>query len=339
MVLQIRKITTVLLLFWVSEVGNTVPIPILNVPALTDASNLIVVGNVLSTRDGGPTSVGFSGGSMPAARLVLCEVEVDAVLKGALGGRRISFQYASPNEPIGYAGIGLGYQILFLKKSNSEYSLTSPYHPSLPAVAGTTAESGDELAKIAAILGSVLQSLSESLGQKQTALYALSTIHTSGSTDILRKALGQDDPTLRLNAAGFLLLRDDLSGMESAEQALAHPEGVPGYLLHNLKYAIAEGVKNKDAVPMLNRLAHTQELETRRAAASALRHTGSKSALAPLVYLIGDNDLQVRHEAIMGLAEITGDLEWGPNLDLFKSQEKQYLKHWYDWASANGLSR
>jgi len=89
---------------------------------------------------------------------------------------------------------------------------------------------------------------------------------------------------------------------------------------------------------MLSRMAHAKELETRRAAASALRHTGAKSALAPLAYLLNDNDLQVRHEAIVGLAEITGDLEWGPNLDLFQSQEQQYLKHWCDWASANGLS-
>jgi HEAT repeat protein len=337
MKLQPLKLVMVLLLLFVTEVSNAIPVPILNVPSLVTGSDLIVVGTVVSLRDGGATSITFVGGSV-LGRLVLCEVDVDSVLKGTTEGRRISFRYALPNEPIGYSGIALGYQILFLKKANSEYSLASPYHPSLPAVSASGAEEGDELAKIAALLGSVLQSVPAPLGQKQMALYALSTIHTTGSTDLLRRALEQRDPVLRLNAAGFLLLRNDLAGMETAEQALAHPGGLPGNLLHNLDYAIAEGVKSQDAVPMLSRMAHAKELETRRAAASALRHTGAKSALAPLAYLLNDNDLQVRHEAIVGLADITGDLDWGPNLDLFQSQEQQYLKHWRDWASANGLS-
>jgi hypothetical protein len=337
MKLQIPKVAVVLLLSLVGEMGNAIPIPTLNVPALASASNLIVVGNVVSTRDGGDTSVSLFGSSVPA-RLVVCEVNVDVVLKGTAEGRRISFQYISPSEPIGYVTIAVGYQILFLNKAGSEYSLASPYHGSLPAVPSAIAEGGDEVGRIAAVLGEVLDSTTASQGQKQMALYALSTIRTPVSTELLRKAVEQQDSELRLNAAGFLLQRDDLSGLGIAEHALEHPQGLPWPTLHNLDYAIGEGVKNKDAVPALSRLAQVQDLETRRAAASALRHTRSRSALGPLANLLDDNDLQVRHDAVMGLAEITGDLEWGPNLDLFRSQEQQYLKHWRDWASANGLS-
>lgn len=330
--------TSFALLLALAGRANGIPVPILDVPALAAASDLIVVGKVESTRDGGATLIDFAGNSV-AGRLVLCEVEVDHVLKGMASGRQISFRYSLPSEPIGYASVVLGYQMLFLKRSDSDYSLASPYHASLPAVPGTSAVGGNGLAKIGESLGWVLESPTASLGQKQTALYALSTIHNLGSTDLLREALQQRDPVLRLNAAGFLLLRNDLSGVQDAEKALVHPEGLPGNLIHNLDYAIAEGVRDKDAVPMLSRLARVQALETRRAAAVALRHTGSKSALASLVYLLDDDDLQVRHEAVMGLAEITGDLEWGPNLDLFKSEEQQYLKHWQEWASANGLSK
>lgn len=247
---QISRLFMFSLLSLVGGVSNAIPVPTLNVPALAAGSDLIVVGNVVSVRDGGAHPVVLLGGSVPA-RLVLCEVDVDRVLKGMAEDRRISFRYALPNEPVGYASVALGYQILFLKKADSEYSLASPYHASLPAVSATGAEGGDELAKIAALLGGVLQSITASLGQKQLALYALKTIQTSGATNLLRKALEQQDPVLRLNAAGFLLLRDDLSGMENAEQALTHPEGLPGNLLHNLDYAIAEGVKSKDALPML----------------------------------------------------------------------------------------
>ena len=339
MKLQVPQITLALLLVLDGGIANAVPVPILDVPALAAESDLIVVGNVKSIRDGGATSVSISGGGSVPARLVLCEIEVDSVQKGTIDGRRISFRYVLPGEPIGYASVVEGYQMLFLKKVNSEYALASPYHAALPAVPGTGDGGGDYLARIAVHLGAVLQSPAASLGQKQIVLYALSTIRTPESTGLLREGLEQRDAALRLGAAGFLLLRDDLSGMETAEYALTHTDNLSRNTLHNLDYAIGEGVKSKDAVPALSRLAQVQDLETRRAAASALRHTGSKSALGPLAYLLDDSDLQVRHDAVMGLAEITGDLEWAPNLDLFQSEEQRYLKHWHDWASANGLSR
>lgn len=337
MKLRIPKAAFALLLT-LSGWANGVPVPILDVPSLAAASDLIVVGKVESTRDGGATSIDF-GGNAVAARLVLCVIEVDNILKGTVEGRTISLRYVLPSEPIGYASVVPGYQMLFLKKSDLTYLLASPYHASLPAVPDSGVGQGDLLSKIAECLGSVLRASATSHAQKQTALYALSTVHTLGSTDLLRQSLQQRDPTLRLNAAGFLLLRDDLTGMSDAEKAILQPEGLPGNLIHNLNYAIAEGVKDKNAVPALNRLARVQELETRRAAAAGLRHVGSKSAIPSLVHLLDDNDQQVRHEAIMGLAEITGDLDWGPNLDLFQSQEQTYLKHWHDWASANGFSK
>ena len=312
--------------------------PILDVPSLAAESDLIVVGSVKSMHDGGVTSVSTSEGSVQA-RLFVCEVEVDSVLKGTIAGPKILLRYILPGEPIGYASVVEGYQMLFLKKVNSEYALASPYHASLPAVPGAGTGGRDDLAKIVGRLGAVLQSTAAPVDQKQIALYALSTIRSPESTGLLRGGLEQRDEALRLGAAGFLLLRNDLSGIETAEYALTHPEGLPRNALHNLDYAIAEGVKSKDAVPALSRLAQVRDLETRRAVASALRHSGSRSALGPLAYMLDDSDLQVQHDAVMGLAEITGDLEWGPNLDLFQSQEQEYLKHWHSWALANGLSR
>ena len=276
MKLQVPQIALAFLLVLDCGAANAIPVPILDVPALAAESDLIVVGNVKSTRDGGATSVGMSDGSV-RARLVACEVEVDTVLKGMIDDRRIFFRFVLPGEPIGYASVVVGYQMLFLKKVNLEYALASPYHASLPAVPGTGAEGGDDLAKIAVHLGAVLQSPTASRGHKQMALYALSTIRTPVSTGLLREELEQRDAALHLDAAGFLLLRDDLSGMETAEYALTHPKGVPRKTLHNLDYAIGEGVKSKDAVPALSRLAQVQDLETRRAAASALRHTGTEN--------------------------------------------------------------
>jgi hypothetical protein len=336
--LKILRIAMVWPLLLVGEVGNAIPVPTLNVPALAASSNLIIVGNVVSIRDGGAASVSFLGGST-SARLMLCEVEVDSVLKGAIQGKKLSFRQLFPNEPIGYLSVVVGYQMIFLRTADSEYELASPYHGLLPAVPGTESGSGDELVRIASRLGAVLQSSSAAVSQKQMALYALSTIRNPESTILLHKVLEQSDAVLRLNAAGFLLLRNDLAGMQPAEEALTHPQGLPGNVLHNLNYAIHEGVTDQNAVPALERLTQVQELETRRAVASALRHTRSMSALRPLAYLLDDGDVQVRHDVVVGLAQITGDLEWGPNLDLFQAQEQRYMKHWLDWRASNGLER
>jgi hypothetical protein len=124
------------------------------------------------------------------------------------------------------------------------------------AVPGSVSEEGDALARIGVHLGAVLQSPTASFGQKQLALNALSTIHTSAGTNLLERGLEESNPSLRLNAASFLLLRDDLSGIGAAEQALTHPQSILGNLLHNLNFAIGEGVKNQKAVPTLSRLAH-----------------------------------------------------------------------------------
>jgi len=168
------------------------------------------------------------------------------------------------------------------------------------------------------------------------ALYALSTIRTPHSTTLLRQGLKEKESALRLNAAGFLLLRNDLSGMNLAESSLLHPEGdVPGYILHNVAYAISEGVRDSNAVPSLSRLVRAEDVETRRAAASALRHTGSRSALEPLAQALRDGDFEVRYDAVIGMAEITGQSDWAPNMELFQSREQDFLRPWRESAVAN----
>jgi len=225
--------------------------------------------------------------------------------------------------------------MLFLKKSGHGYALVSPYYPSLPALRGVKAGAGDVLSKIVFHLGAVVESESTRQGQRHDALFALGTIRNSESTALLRRALEEKDDDLRLNAAAFLLERNDISGLEIAERALMNQGVGPSTLNHNLDFSIGQGVKNEKAVPILSRLAGSQDAQTRRAAASALRHTGSRSALKPLAAMLDDSDFEVRYEAVLGLAQITGNPNWVPNMDRFRSEEGKYIKHWHDWKAAN----
>ena len=322
-------------------VANGVPVPSLDVPSLVQRSDLVVVGTVRSAQDAGPTIVDH-GGKPLAARLVRCEMDVDGVVKGEPGGRKLSFQFPMTDQFMGYATvIAPSYRIIFLRKAAAGWSFANPYHASLPAMPGAHAGGeGDALARVAIQLGAVVNSTAAASDQKQMALFALSTIRAPDATRMIQAGLRVQDPVLRLEAAGYLLQRNDLSGLNLAESALANPAGdIPKYVLHNLAYSISEGVRDESAVPSLTRLLEAQQAETRRAAATALRQSGASAALKPLARALSDSDLEVRYNAVVGLADMTGQPDWRTSMEVFQSEEEKYLRHWRAWALQGGLLR
>ena len=106
------------------------------------------------------------------------------------------------------------------------------------------------------------------------------------------------------------------------------------YLLANLGYAL-EGIKDPRAIPTLRRLLGARQVEARRGAAAALRNMRMADAIEPLLVALEDRDRDVRYQAVIGLAEITGQNEWGPSVDLFQHDEKPYLAHWREWAKTH----
>lgn len=103
-------------------------------------------------------------------------------------------------------------------------------------------------------------------------------------------------------------------------------------LLHSLSYAILIGVKDERVVPSQAKLLGTSNIEVRRPAASALMHTSSTSSIDPLLNALNDPDFEVRYYSVVGLAEITGQTAWRPNIDDFKSDQGKYLNDWRDWS-------
>ncbi len=173
----------------------------------------------------------------------------------------------------------------------------------------------------------------DTLGMKVTAVYFLSTSRSEASLKELHSALDNPDQELRVRAAGALLQRNDISALPLAVDALLH--GFPGAseeAIHNLLYAIAGGLSNEKSVPMVVELLKSPDPQIRRATASALRRTGSEKAISALSSLLGDSDLETRYYAVVGLAEITGQTDWRPNMDDFASDQQRYLNHWRDWA-------
>jgi HEAT repeat protein len=222
-----------------------------------------------------------ANGEDQPARSMTALVKVDRVLKGA-SAPTIAFHFLVPETPNGYSTVSvLSYRILFLSKQvDGTYEFASPYYPSLPAVTDAPRAPGSPIVRVLEELSHVVASMSASASaeQRREAIFAMSRSRTNEATDLLQQAFNEAGSTVKLDVAAALLERNNIVGLDAAVNALLRPTSLPPYLMHNLSYSIAEGVKDQRAIPALGRLLASPNPEVRRSAVSALRHTESPSA-------------------------------------------------------------
>ncbi len=207
---------------------------------------------------------------------------------------------------------------------------TTPSLPAVPDAQNSAATAGD---RVIEEIGAVLSSTVSSDDVRCEAAHALWGIRHAAAGSALVGALGDANQAVRLSAAAALLAGDDLRGLPIAETTLRQAvAGEWSESLHNLRVAIAQGVRNSLAIPSLGVLLDSRDIETRRAASEAFRYMRSESALSLLIDSLDDPDLQVRHNAVLGLATLTRQTEWGPSLDAFRGDVERYVGHWREWS-------
>ena len=181
-------------------------------------------------------------------------------------------------------------------------------------------------------LGDVLTA-EVSRNEKSEALGALRSVPNRGSVEnALLGGVKDSDPAIRFDILGALLARGNIVGLQAAESALlSKSPDLPDYVLHNLRVGISEGVTQEEALPVLTNLLEAGEVETRRAAITAIMHVGTKKTVPPLKYALADPDREVRFDAVLGLARVTGQKNWQLNMDMFIENEAKYLTHWRNY--------
>jgi HEAT repeat protein len=313
------------------------PGPAVNLDNLIAEASLIAVGQIVSVEEVGKTTVALEDRNVQALEMV-AELRVDQVLKGTIDGPSSSLRlhYAIPDVFVGWRSIApLSYRMFFLVESPGGFKLVSPYYPSAVAIQGAKIQHGTASERVMDELGAVLESTTTPVEERREAVFALSISKSPAAIRALKRVAEVKDVTLRLSVAAALIEKNDISTLEFAEDALLKPDpALPPhlYLLHNLSSAISEGLRDERAVHSLTKLVHADSAETRRAAASALMHVGSTSCIDPLLSALNDPDLDVRYYSVVGLAEITAQTDWRPNMDDFTSDQQRYLNHWKDWA-------
>jgi hypothetical protein len=263
---------------------------------------------------------------------------VEKMLKGRGAATRVEFTFLLPEMPTGYAAIVRGqFGVFFLRKNEAGYEILSPYYPFVVAAPGAPKRAGTLIDQVTRELEHVLAPSESPPEIRRRAVSALDTVRTPLAGAVLKHVAQRHDSDIRVQAIVALLARGDIDLLEAgASIMLSSGQDTDQNLVNQLAHAVGLGVKDPKATPVLVRLLRAPKANVRRGAASALRNIGGNEAIAPLSVALEDSDDEVVWTAIMGLAEITGDLDHGPGAqEEFKGKQKEnYVRYWRNWAKA-----
>lgn len=334
----------VVVLTLASAAGAAVaPVPVIDIRVLTADADVVVIGAVESVQYQEFDVLTMPGGRTMGVRWMRARIRVDQILKGeptvpALEALEVRFAIDVPQG--GYLGwLAEGtYQIVFLKLGTEGYEFASVYHPSVAAWPAVRAEGTDPEERVIRALASVLLSSAAPPGLKRSTIHVLWDIDHPPVVDALRVALGEDDPVVSLTAAAALLANGHMVALPLAETVLLRrAAGTDPVLLHNLRVGISEGVRSPEAISSLGRLLTSSDVETRRAAAAALRRMESMAALSALVRMLDDADFRVRLLAVQGLATLSEQRSLFPSNDAFRLNEASFVAPLRVWAAMHGV--
>jgi hypothetical protein len=321
----------------IANAAGAAIVPAISLSNLVEQSDVVVMGTIGRVIDVGQTTVATANNTVLARRMI-AEVHVDQILRGPMGLSMIRCQYDVPGSMIGYRGLrSLSYRLLFLKAEGDHFRFVSPFYPSVIATAGTLIEAERPLDRVLEAVAALLRSPNAPSASKREAIDTVWGVKSAVVTEGLRSVLHEEVRTaelrtVQLSAAAALLAVGDVSALPIAEAELLMPDAsLPPETLPNLRGGLSHGIFGEAAIPVLARVLSSGDVETRRAASSALRRSGLRSALRPLASSLDDGDIEVSHNAVLGLAEITRQPEWGPSRPAFLQEREKYLAHWKDW--------
>jgi hypothetical protein len=306
----------------------------LDIERLLTDSDFVAVGTIESVSDLGEQAI-VANGKEYRAMSKEGMLKVDTVLKGEALQSPVRFVFSIPEQALDYRGVLAGsYRVVFLRKTSSgSFEFADHSYPTLAAVPGVSIS--NQQTGVETILNFVEAVLVSKVpvSLKHEAISELRNSNSPSVARALRSAANDANLEISLDAVSELLARNDISAMPLAERYLVRPQPqVPTYLLRNISAAIESRVKDPRAIPALTRLLSATDIDTVRAAASALRATGVTAALPSLARALKSPDFQTRYYAIIGMAEISNQPDWRPSVAEFRSAEKKYLDFWQSWA-------
>jgi hypothetical protein len=303
---------------------------------LVEEAELIAVVDISKIDNMGSTSIEI-GGKEIAANLDKAAVTVEQPLKGRCPDSFI-VNFFTPQQFVGYPGVAVGRQIIFLKRRGDVYEFADRHFPTLPVAPGSVHEvESTPLVLVIEELGRVLSSTTATQAQKWTVLARARGIpNVESFKRSLRAGLNSaDDADLKNRIQAELISRDDPSQLTVSVDSLL-TGSLTDQQRQRLLLVIENDVKNPKSVPAITRLLRSHDPPSRRAAAEALWHTASSDAIPDLLRILQDPDQEVRFYAVRALSDIANEPGWGgPGESEFQEHQQQYLTHWQKWGENN----
>jgi hypothetical protein len=318
----------------VEQIGpRSYPASPLDLQLLTREADLIVIGRVDAIDDKGPTVKDLAGQRVEAERMV-ATLNINGLIKGQTNDPVLSFEFLISSTHLHYHEIKVSQFGMYFLRNTAQggYAVLNSDYPFIIAPEKAIVPDGNDLDKVVGVIGLFLTEPKSSVYERRDAVHILNSARTEPATRILRQATQDSDTTVRLQALCALLKRNDISMLDVAEDILLHPApNTEDYLLSNLSAALMD-IKDTRAIPTLERLLSSSNSRTRLGVIIALRQMHSSEGIVSLVAALDDIDRDVRYEAVMGLAELTGQNSWRPAISVFQADEQRYLDHWKAWA-------
>lgn len=333
-----RKVVLGCLLFLVVPSASVGDIQVgLDLPAMCERADLVVVGRAVEVRPDGRATFADEGASYPG-RLVVVTLDVERLLRGT-AGRTLNFTFTVPAVPVidvGGRAVQVGeIGVFFLRRDAQGYAVLDQDYPDVPAWPGRLEAAGSMLDRVTAEVVHALNSPGAPAGVKLHAIRTLAMIRTPAATAALKGAVTSPSPDVRLAAASALITQSHASVLRDVEPVLlSNSSKIDPQLRDSVGRAIGFGIKDPRAIPLLIPLLASHNVYLRRGAAAALRNTHDPRALGPLSQALYDSDREVRYYAVVGLGELTRQNQWTPSIANFDQNEQKFLKHWRDWAKS-----
>ena len=337
------RVAIVIAFLWSGQSCLGTGLPALRIFELVNQSDVVVVADVGELKPIGPAGVMFGDTALLGERY-----RIEGLALYRLVGScpdEFSVEFVLPNASTSYRSVKTGTRLLFLKKSGTTYNPTSLYFPDFPAVRSEPAEfqglEGAEL--VFAELGAAIASSAASPEYKWEVLRQSFAIPASNKlflNDLLVGLQNTSDPDLHHRIQAELISRNDLSQLPDVSGVLLS-DTLSETQKDLLLFTIGRDLKSERALPALVRLLQSSDPKVRVASTQALWHTASPSSIsiAALAQALNDKNPEVRYYAIRGLADATGEQQWGPGPAEYEAHEAKYRQHWLEWTTRNSAIR
>lgn len=367
-VLRVRNQTPVLLVVLLLLCGlgtaEAYPVGSLDLKQLSEQSDWIGVGRVVSVKPGATTTRRETGGTTwhdpLTVQLNNAVLAVEMVLKGETpAGQQLAWRFISsplsdqPSRGPFFSGFKKGQRLLVCLKTidgalepinpMNFSGLVLPDELQLPAVRGTSSlekledfavgliEKGDNTVRreVLRLIGhyQARPQQTTSAAGRRAGNFALPE-----TAPRLAALLVSPDRDLRLATAKLLVEYQHLPALPVLVNELAEKEAwyPPGTTSGTGEAMAIEYMFTREALPILYQLMKSPQTFIRQAATFAVWQEGSKESIPYLVAALDDDYVIVRHIAEMALALISGEGK-AVSIDAFMKDEAGYINFWKTW--------